>query len=339
MVKTETAAGRGRRWLWAIISLLFVIGVAVSTTMVHSERNRALDRAERARDEAQRVRATLTGRQLTKPVTGSSYDKLAANIRKSVSSNGSIVGVTVWSSRGRILFSLNESRVGKTPPEMRSLITGIATGSGSARVLDDTVRTFTPVSKTTDGPIAIVEIDQPIDVVQAETGDLWSMLRLGSAFGLAVSFLLLGLTFVSSRRLVRAPKDDERPRHDERQEGVEGAEAAEGQPEEPPTQAPAPTLDEDLEAVPADLDQTVDQDLALEQEQDLALEEELEAEESMRQWRGESEDMVLEDELESDESMRQWREEFKARAKQAELRLQKLEGELDEARSAPIAKR
>ena len=113
---------------------------------------------------------------------------------------------------------------------MRSLITGIAKGSGSTRVLDDTVQTFTRVSKGTDGPVAIVEVDQPLAVVEAQTGDLWSMLRLGSAFGLAVSLLLLGLTFVSSKAPVRAPEDDERARLDERQESDEGAEMkAEGQ--------------------------------------------------------------------------------------------------------------
>jgi hypothetical protein len=242
------AIGRRRRSLWAILSFLFALGVAVSTIMVQAERNEALDSAvERAREEAELATATLTGKELTKPVTGSSYDKVAAKVWKSVSSNDSIAGVTVWSSQGRILFSLNESLVGSTPPEMRSLIIGIAKGSGSTRVLDDTVQTFTPVSRATDGPVAIVEVDQPLAVVEAQTGDLWSKLRLGSAFGLAVSLLLLGLTFVSSKGPVRAPKDDERARLDERLEGDEGAEMkAEGQQpvEQPPTEQRAPTYEE-----------------------------------------------------------------------------------------------
>ena len=227
----RSSAGRRRRWLWAILSFLFALGVAVSTVMVHSERSRALDNAvERARDEAQVVTATLTGKRFSKPVAGSSYDKVAAKIWKSVSSDASIVGVTVWSPHGRILFSLNESLVGNTPPETRSLIMGIAKGSGSTRVLDDTVQTFTPVSKATDGPVAIVEVDQPLAVVDAQTGDLWSMVRLGSAFGLAISLLLLGLTFVPSRSPRRAPENEGWPSHDERQEGDEGAKTgAEGQ--------------------------------------------------------------------------------------------------------------
>ena len=100
-----SAAGRGRRSLWAILSLLFALGVAVSTVVVNSERNDALDVAvRRARDEARLAKATLTDRQLTKPVTGSRYDELAAEIQTSVSPSGSIAGLTVWSARGRILF-------------------------------------------------------------------------------------------------------------------------------------------------------------------------------------------------------------------------------------------
>jgi len=274
-----SVVGRERRSLWAILSLLFALGFAVSTSMVHSERNGALDSvAKLARDDAQLLTATLTGQQLTQPVTGSSYDRLAAKIRRSVSWKGSIAGVTVWSSHGQILFSLNESLVGTTPPEMQPLIVGISQGAGGTRVLDDTVQTFMPVSKATGGPVAVVELDQPFAFVEARIGGFWSMLRLGFAFGLAVSLLLLGLTFVSSRSLARAPEDDER-----QAEGDEG----------------------DLQALQPYFDGAVDQD------------------------------KDLEGDVESQESMRQRRDELKARAKEAELRVKKLEAELHEAPSAP----
>jgi hypothetical protein len=229
--------------LWAILSVLFAVGFAVSATMVGSERNAALDSvAERGRTEAQLATATLTGKQLSKPITGSSYDKLAAKIWKSVSSDGSISGVTIWSSKGRVLFSLNESLVGSTPEEMQSLITGIANGSGSTRVVAGTVQTFTPVSKG-----AIVQVDQPFAAVEAQTGDLWSMLRLGSAVGLAVSLLLLGLTFISAKDLVRAAVDAQPAPLDETQEGDQGEETkAQGrQPEgQPSTETRVPTYGE-----------------------------------------------------------------------------------------------
>ena len=235
--------GRRRRLLWAILSVVFAVGFAVSATMVGSDRNAALDSAaERGREEAQLATASLTGKQLSKPITGSSYDKLAAKIWKSVSSDGSISGLTIWSSKGRILFSLNKSLVGSTPVEMRSVITGVANGSGSTRVLAGTVQTFTPVSKA-----AIVQVDQPFAAVEAQTGDLWSMLRLGSAVGLAVSLLLLGLTFISAKDLVRAAVDAQPTPLDETQEGDQGEETkAQGrQPEgQPPTETRVPTYGE-----------------------------------------------------------------------------------------------
>jgi len=397
-----SAVGRRRRSLWAILSLLFALGFGVSAIMVHSERNGALDSAvERAREEAQLATATLTGKQFSKPITGSSYDKVAGKIRKSVSSEGSIAGVTIWSSHGRILFSLNESLVGSTPAEMRSLIKGVARGSGSTRVLDGTVQTFTPVSKATDGPVAIVQVDQPFAVVEAQTGDLWGMLRLGSAVGLAVSLLLLGLTFVSSKGPVRAPEDVEPARLDEPQEADDAGETkaerqqpegqqptekrvptyaeifglesdldaeilalapedgepadegavmeAEGQPSpdpsaeplpaEPlPAEEPDPTSEEDVPALHADLDEAVDQVKAL--DADGVSQESMQ--ESMRQWPEEFHDMFQDMASEGDaptQEMRQRREEFKARAKQAELRLKKQDAELHEAPSAPNAER
>jgi hypothetical protein len=232
----RSAVGRKRRSLWAILSCLFAVGFAASAFMVRSERNQALESVvERARDEAQLATATLSGKELTKPITGSTYDRLAAKIWKSVSSEGSIADVTIWSSRGRIILSLNESRVGKTPPDMQSLITEIANGSDSTRVLEGTVQTFTRISKA--GSVAIVQVDQPAALVETQTGGPWSTVRLGSAVGLAVCLLLLGLTFVPSAVPARAQEDAEPERLDRRHEADEAEETmAERQPRaEPPT--------------------------------------------------------------------------------------------------------
>jgi hypothetical protein len=405
-----SAFGRGRRTLWAILSLLFALGFAVSAFMVHSERNEALDSVvERARDEAQLATATLTGRQLTRPITGSSYDRVAAKVWKSVSSKGSIAGVTIWSSRGRILFSLNESRVGNTPADMRSLITGIADGSDSTRVVDGTVQTFTRVSRGTDGPVAIVQVDQPFALVDAQTGGLWSTLRLGSAVGLAVSLLFLGLTFVPSKGPVRAREDAVPARIDEPQEADEAEETKaetqqlEGQPptekrptyaelfglesdlhagvparapedgdrpgdegavmeaevqpsaeplpaeqlpaeplpaeelpaEQVPAEEAAPTPEEELHAVHADLDGALAEVETLDADG--------ESEEPIgTQWPEEFRDVFRDMARGGDaqtQEMRQRREEFKNRAKQAELRLKKQDAELHEAPSAPSSER
>jgi hypothetical protein len=235
----RTAVGRKRRALWAILSCLFAAGFAVSAFMVHSEGNQALESVvERGRDEAQLATATLSGKELTKPITGSTYDRVAAKIWKSVSSEGSIADVTIWSSRGRIVFSLNESSVGKTPPEMQSLITEIASGSDSTRVLGDTVQTFTRISKA--GSVAIVQVDQPAALVEPQTGGPWSTVRLGSAVGLTVCLLLFGLTFVPWTGTARVPEDAEPAQLDRRHEPDEVHEADETKAERQPRVEPPP---------------------------------------------------------------------------------------------------
>ena len=229
----RTAVGRKRRALWAILSCLFAAGFAVSAFMVHSEGNQALESVvDRGRDEAQLATATLSGKELTKPITGSTYDRVAAKIWKSVSSEGSIADVTIWSSRGRIVFSLNESRVGKTPADMQSLITEIANGSDSTRVLGDTVQTFTRISKA--GSVAIVQVDQPAALVEPQTGGPWSTVRLGSAVGLTVCLLLFGLTFVPWTGTARVPEDAEPAQLDRRHEPDEVHEADETKAERQP---------------------------------------------------------------------------------------------------------
>jgi hypothetical protein len=340
-----SVAVRERRSLWTILSILFFVGFVVSTVIVRSERNGALDSvAKLARDDAQLITAILTKEQLTTPVRGKSYDELGRKIGKTAT-RASVVGLTVWSSQGQILFSLNQSLVGTTPPDMQPLIVGIAQGSGGTRVIDDTVQTFLPVSKATDGPVAVVQLDQPFAVVEARIGSFWSLLRVALAFGLIGSLLLLGLSVVSSRSLSRAAEHDERPAAED--EGVDGEGAdgegadgegadgegtdmeAEEQPVErltrelqtlhpaldvAPYQETPLTVDEDIEpAAEQDTDVAVDQDadVATDQEKDLAAY------------------------FESQEAMRQRRDELKARAREAELRVKKLEAELHAAPSAP----
>jgi hypothetical protein len=353
-----SAAVRERRSLWTILSILFFLGFVVSTVIVRSERNGALDSVSRlAQDDAQLIAAILTKDQLTKPVKGKSYDELGRRIGKTAT-RASVVGVTVWSSEGRILFSLDQSLVGTTPPDMQQFIVGLAQGQGGSRVVDDSVQTFLPVSKSADGPVVVVELDQPYALVEARIGSFWSILRVALAFGLVVSLLLLGIALVSTRRLARAAKDDERQAAGD--EGADDAGAddagaddagadnagaddagadteAEEQPVERLTrelqtlqpaidvavyQETSLAVDEDIEpAADEDTDVAVDQDtdVAADQEKDQATDQEKD----------------LAAYFESQEALRQRRDELKARAREAELRVKKLEAELHPAPSAP----
>jgi hypothetical protein len=159
--------------------------------------------------------------------------------------------------------------------------------------------------------------------IEEQVGDV---LRIGSAVGLGISLLLLVRAFISSRRHRRAQKDDGRPAEgDEEQppteqraptyEEVFGLELdldAEGLPPAPADEGwrsddeHAPTSDEDVQALHADLDEAVDQ---------------VEAPDA------------------DGENLRRIREEFKARAEEAALRVKLREAELHEAASASDAER
>jgi hypothetical protein len=327
-----SAAVRERRSLWTIFSILFFLGFVVSTVIVRSERNGALDSvAKLAQDDAQLIAAILTKDQLTKPVTGKRYDELGRRIGKTAT-RASVVGVTVWSSEGRILFSLNQSLVGTTPPDMQQFVTGLAQGQGGTRVVDDSVQTFLPVSKSADGPVAVVQLDQPYAVVEARIGSFWSLLRVALAFGLIGSLLLLGLSVVSSRSLARVAEHDEPPAADEEGADDEGAdeegadeEGADMEAEEQPVERLARELQTLHPALDVGIDQetpvTVDEDTepAVDQDADMTTDQEKD----------------LAAYFESQEAMRQRRDELKARAREAELRVKKLEAELHTAPSAP----
>jgi len=168
--------------------------------------------------------------------------------------------------------------------------------------------------------------------MEEQVGDV---LRIGSAVGLGISLLLLVRAFISSRRHRRAQKDDGRPAEgdEEAEMGAEGHQPGEHPPtyEEvfgletdhdagslPPAPADegwrsddehAPTSDEDVHALHADLDEAVDQVEALDADG------------------------------ESQENLRRIREEFKARAEEAALRVKLREAELHEAASASDAER
>ena len=180
-------------------------------------------------------------------------------------------------------------------------------------------------------------------VTAERVGDVWSILRIGSAVALGISLLLLIRAFISSRRHRRAQRGDGRRAEGNEATGAEGQERAptyeevfglepdldagslpgapedegwtgdeeaeteaEGQPwaEQLPAEEHAPTSDEDVQALHADLEEPVDNVEALDADG------------------------------ESQENLRRMREEFKARAEEAALRVKLREAELHEAASA-----
>jgi hypothetical protein len=190
-------------------------------------------------------------------------------------------------------------------------------------------------------------------VMGEQVGDVWGILRIGSAVGLGISLLLLVLTSISSRRLRRAQQGDGR-----RAEGDEGsAMGAEGhQPGgQPPTEERAPTYEEvfglqpDLDAAslpraPEDEGWPGDEGAEMEAEgqswaEQLPAEEHAPtSEEEVQDLHAELDEAVdqvkaLDADGESQEHLRRIREEFKARAEEAALRVKQREAELHEAAS------
>jgi len=168
--------------------------------------------------------------------------------------------------------------------------------------------------------------------MQERVGDVWIILRIGSAIGLGISLLLLVRALISSRRHRRAQKDDGR-----RAEGDEGAEmGAEGQ-ERAPTYEEVFGLETDLDAgslpgAPEDGGWPSGEEHAPTSDEDVqALHPELE--EAVDQIEAAGADG------ESQENLRRIREEFKARAEEAALRVKLREAELHEAASSSDAER
>jgi hypothetical protein len=172
-------------------------------------------------------------------------------------------------------------------------------------------------------------------VTAERVGDVWSILRIGSAVALGISLLLLIRAFISSRRHRRAQRGDGRRAEGNEATGAEGQERAPtyeevfglepdldagslpgapedgGQPsaEQLAPEEGAPSSDEDVQALHADLDDGVGQVEAAGADG------------------------------ESQENLRRIREEFKARAEEAALRVKLREAELHEAASASDAER
>jgi hypothetical protein len=187
-------------------------------------------------------------------------------------------------------------------------------------------------------------------VTEERVGDIWSILRIGSAVALGISLLLLVRALVSSRRHRRAQKGDGR-----RVEGDEGAEmGAEGQ-EHGPTYEEVFGLEPDLDAgslpgAPEDGGWPGDEGAVMEAEgqpsaEQLAPEESAPtSDEDVQALHADLDDGVGQVEAagadgDSQENLRRIREEFKARAEEAALRVKLREAELHEAASASDAER
>jgi hypothetical protein len=186
-------------------------------------------------------------------------------------------------------------------------------------------------------------------VMGEEVGDVWSILRIGSAAGSALSLLLLVLASFSNRRRRRAERD----------QGSEVGADQEEQEEQLPT---VPTYEEvfgleldldegSLPRAPEDVEWTGDDEAELEAEAQPWAEQRPAEEGALSEEDGQALDADLDEAVDQvdqvdaladgdpQEQLRRMREEFKARAEEAALRVKQREAELHGAGSAPDPKR
>jgi hypothetical protein len=186
-------------------------------------------------------------------------------------------------------------------------------------------------------------------VMGEEVGDVWSILRIGSAAGSALSLLLLALASISNRRHRRAERD----------QGSEAGADEEEQEEQPPT---VPTYEEvfgleldldegSLPRAPEDVEWTGDHGAELEAEAQPWAEQPSAEEGAPSDEDGRALDADLDEAVDQvdqvdaladgdpQEQLRRMREEFKARAEEAALRVKQRDAELHGAGSAPDPKR
>jgi hypothetical protein len=343
-----------------LVSFVAILGFAGSTLLAEAAHTAGLDGVvQRGRHAGTLLTEAVSDKQLADPIKGASYDKLATRIHRSVSPDGSSINVTVWSLRGQILFSLDKPLVGTKDSVTQPLIFEMSNGSGSYRITGGSVRAFVPVPLATKDRVVVVEIDEPLAAVEARVGNVWSILRLAFGFALAVSLLLLGLTFVSSMKRPAARAIEERAEgRQPREDDVVPEASAEAKTEQPAAEQPAaeqPAVDEPVTGKPtASFTQALEALQALQPNLEQAIHEgagakheepapaavphevanEAATEEEVRQ------DAPSTVEASSDgdasaELMRKRREELKARAAKAELRVKKLDAELQQTGSGP----
>jgi hypothetical protein len=324
----RSVAGRERRALWATLSFVFVVGIGATMYLSNADRNQAIARAAKdTRNHAQLLSAVLSNKQLSKPVGGPRYERLAERVREAVTLGGPVVSVTIWSSEGRILFDADRSVVGSTPPEMQPVISAMTSSSGGVRVQDDRLETFVPISRSPNGPVAMAQLAQPLTPVLDQVGGLWAQVRTFLAFALVLWLALLALTFVPIEKVpaVRLPwRRSPEEAGDEAKPAVTPSEGA-------PARAERQRRGKGVNEGPAYMLPGFRQiDEARQAAEELALRTEGNFQALQSQFdRAVDQVKTLESQVNAQQALRQQLKEAEARAQAAEVRVKELEAELD----------
>ncbi len=188
---------RERRPLWGALSLILVAGIVLSMSSAASAKARLEASAERdARVIAQTTLTPMleTG-DVEAPVPDARAQELTAQIQSQILSTGTVDGVTIYSSIGRILYAADLAMIGTRPSYLTDFLFEVAHTATQSQVHGDELITYTPVWLKPGGTVAIAAVSQPIGPIDDRATGSWYLIAmvLGGLFLLSTS--LFAMTF------------------------------------------------------------------------------------------------------------------------------------------------
>jgi hypothetical protein len=173
------------------LSVLLAVAVVLTVPLSRTTAGRATDRAatETTSTAQLSLAPLLVQSDLEAPVTGDRYNELAAGIRERITVPGPIQHVILWSVSGQILYDDDQVRVGGRDDALSAELAQVAGGSAESRVQDGMLETFVPLWLQADGPVAVAELDRPVDPITAEATKPWKLARMGLLALLGIALL------------------------------------------------------------------------------------------------------------------------------------------------------
>jgi hypothetical protein len=185
---------RGKR---AALAVLLAAGAAVSFVQAGRVRDSAVTGAAlKARLAAQtKLAPLLEESDLVSPITGSRYELISSDVRRSILDRTHVNDVTIWSDVGRVLFALDDGLVGTRPTYIRDFVYDVANGTTQTKIETGTLKTFTPIWRQPGGTVVVAELDQPFGPIAGTAGRIWTLSALGLGLGSLACWVLFAMTW------------------------------------------------------------------------------------------------------------------------------------------------
>jgi hypothetical protein len=209
----RSLARRERRPLWGALSIILLLGVGLTLFAATQSRNGATREAtSQVRLIAQTELAPLLQpRDLMAPIVGERASELASAIDASITSDGPITQVRIYSSVGRVLYAEDTEIVGSRPSYIREITSDVVSGHARSTVRGGLLQTYVPIWLNPGGTIAVAELSQPYGTVAATRSGEWHRLALICAGLLLGSLVMVVMTTRAPARIPALVKASEHP--------------------------------------------------------------------------------------------------------------------------------